>query len=184
MDFMANVNLGLNKQDLRDLERLYPDPVTHPDSSYANSTRSTQWERISAMYGDYAYICPVQETAYRVSGSGVPVYKARFNAPDNPGTDAGVGHGSDIPYLSGSPDARYPDIAKMYNAYYASFVATGDPNKYKLRGAPEWSRFVGGNAEHLVVNPNGVKMEKETKGIRAKECAWWRDEQRMKRLNK
>lgn len=58
VDYMHNLSPALTEQDIQQLEDLYPDPSTHPDSPYASSPRSKQYSRLAAAYGDYAYICP------------------------------------------------------------------------------------------------------------------------------
>lgn len=78
--FLANLNPGFMDKDLDDLESIYQDPE-QTDSPYTDSPQSTQFNRIKAA-GDYSYICPIQETAYRLARAGVPVYKARFNTPN------------------------------------------------------------------------------------------------------
>lgn len=82
LDYLHNISPALNATDIQLLADLYPDPATHADSPFAGSPNSTQYNRLSAAWSDYAYICPGQETAYRVSTSGVPVWKLRFDTPN------------------------------------------------------------------------------------------------------
>jgi carboxylesterase type B len=180
------VNPGLTQQDLKDLETLYPSPKT-PDSPYANSTKSKQFKRITAAYGDYSYICPVQDAAYRLAKAGVPVYKARWNTPNGGEEWQGVPHASDALYFNGIPNVQFPEISEMYSSYWASFVVSGDPNKYAVEGAPTWELYKGVGGKALKVgsrNGTDTRMEDEGEGIRMEACAWWRDPERMKRLKK
>lgn len=55
LNFMRNISPGMDDKDMAELERLYPDPLTHPDSPYAASPNSTQYSRLSAAWTDYAY---------------------------------------------------------------------------------------------------------------------------------
>lgn len=184
--FLKNMNRGLTDEDLDELEYLYPDPAD-PDSPYADSPQSPQFKRIAAACGDYMYICPVQETAYRLARADVPVYKARWNTPNYAADWQGVPHASDGAYFTGSPDAQFPELADLYHSYWASFVVSGDPNTYAIEGAPLWDVYGGLGLGQLVVgshNGTGTRMEEEGEGIRMKPCAWWRDEERMKRLKK
>lgn len=189
VDFMANLLPGLTRSDLTELEALYPDP-SNGKGPYADPVGrfvSTQFERISAAYGDYSYICPVQETAHRLAVADAPVYKARFNTPNGAPPHMGVPHASDHGYFNGHVNTQFPEIAEIYHSYYASFVVSGDPNTYKSAKAPKWDRYWHeGSAQLAVSNAErgGVVMEEERKGIRMQECKWWRDEARMKRLNK
>lgn len=185
-NFIQNFQPGLNETDLAELETLYPDP-SDGKGPYANSPVSTQYERISAAYGDYSYICPVQETAYRLAKANATVYKARFNAPNYAGANMGVPHASDAPYFNGLSNVQFPPLADLYSSYYASFVVSGDPNKYAIEGAVNWKPYTGVGSGELVVGNEargGVKMEEEKEGIRMEPCSWWRDEERMLRMFK
>lgn len=186
LSFIGNVNPGLTDQDLYDLELIYPDPDI-PESPYMDSPKSKQFKRITAAYGDYSYICPVQETAYRLAAAGVPVYKARWNTPNYGEEWQGIPHASDARYFNGAPDVEFPEIAEMYSSYWASFVVSGDPNLYAAPSAPRWELYEGLGLGALRVgswNGTGTGMEHEGEGIRMEACAWWRDPERMKRLKK
>lgn len=189
MAFMANLLPGLTAADLTELEQLYPDP-TDGKGPYAEPVGkfiSAQYERVSAAYGDYSYICPVQETAHRMAIADVPVYKARFNAPNGGPAHMGVPHAADHGYFTGHDNAQYPEISEIYHSYYASFVVSGDPNTYRSNIAPKWDRYKREGSEQLVVSSKangGVAMEKEEAGIRMEQCKWWRDPERMRRINK
>jgi carboxylesterase type B len=189
--FWRNLAPGLTDADIEDLQRLYPDPVSYgaqsPFVSQPMNFISQQFSRVSAAYGDYSYICPVQDTASRLAGAGVPVYKARFNTPNWSATYLGVPHASDASYSNGQAGTQYPEIADIYSSYYASFVISGNPNTHAINGAPTWEEYSGTGGSQLVVNPpdqGGPKMEAEAEGIRMEQCAWWRDEARALRLNK
>ncbi|KAF2248291.1 alpha/beta-hydrolase [Trematosphaeria pertusa] len=187
--FVANMLPGLTDDDLADLDALYPDPSngTGPYADHTGAFQSTQFERIGAAYGDYSYICPVQETARLLAAAGAPVYKARFNTPNYASAHMGVPHASDAPYFNGVTDVESPDISEIYSSYYASFIVSGDPNKYAVEGAPVWDRYWGVGSGELAVGSEergGVVMEEERAGIRMVECRWWRDPERMRRLNK
>ncbi|KAL1606596.1 hypothetical protein SLS60_004001 [Paraconiothyrium brasiliense] len=189
VNFMANLLPGLTRKDLAELEALYPDPSNGegPYADHVGKFVSTQFERISAAYGDYSYICPVQETAHRLAAAGAPVYKARFNTPNGAAPHMGVPHASDHGYFNGHRNTQFPEIADIYHSYYASFVVSGNPNTHKIAKAPQWDRYWHEGSGQLAVGNTergGVVMEEERKGIRMKECKWWRDGARMKRINK
>ncbi|KAL8404357.1 hypothetical protein RB594_009270 [Gaeumannomyces avenae] len=190
LDYLHNISPALDAADLRLLEDLYPDPAARPDSPYANSPNSTQYERIAAAWSDYAYICPGQETAYRAGAAGVPVWKARFDTPDFTPAWQGIPHTADARYTWDEPTAQHVDVSHVYHAYLASFVAAGDPNAHRWPGAPEWPAYrpsgygLGSEpADQLVVRPEGgTKVEKDD--IRREECLYWRSPERAPRLNK
>jgi carboxylesterase type B len=104
---------------------------------------SKQFQRVSAAYGDYSYICPVQDTASLLAAAGAPVYKARFNTPNWAPTWQGVPHASDASYFNGQEGTQYPEIADIYSSYWASFVVSGDPNTYADARAAKWEVFTG-----------------------------------------
>lgn len=179
---------GLNEQDMTDLERLYPNTTV---TDYASATYvSSQFDRLSAAYGDYSYICPVQDTASRLAIAGAPVYKARFNTPNWTPAFQGVPHASDSQYFNGQAGTQYPEISEIYAAYWASFIVSGNPNTYKREGSVTWNAYAVGegqaHAELAVNRPSdgGPVVEDERTAIRMEQCAWWRDEERAARLNK
>lgn len=189
--FWQNLAPGLTEADLEDLQRLYPDPTTYgaqsPFLPVTQNYISPQFQRISAAYGDYSYICPVQDTANLLAAAGQSVYKARFNTPNWSPTYLGVPHASDASYSNGQTGTQYPEIAEIYSSYYASFVVSGNPNTYADSRAAKWETYTGTSGRQLLVNPpeqGGTQMEEEAAGIRMEQCAWWRDLARQKRLNK
>jgi acetylcholinesterase len=182
-DYFRTLLPGLTNTDIDDLQTLYPETEYPPDESLS---QSGQYLRVSAAYADYAYICPVQETSVLLSPS-TPVYKARFNTPNWAPAGQGVPHASDGAYFNGGFDVEFPEISRLYASYYASFIVSGDPNKYAVEGKTEWPMYTGlGSRELAVGSPErgGVLVEEEGDGIRMEACGWWRNAERMVRLNK
>ncbi|EEY22276.1 lipase [Verticillium alfalfae VaMs.102] len=168
INFLHNISPSLNSTDIALLEALYPDPATNSDSPYAGSPNSTQYNRLSAAWSDYAYICPSQETAYRMSNAGLPAWKLRWNANNNFPAWQGIPHAADMQYSWAEPTTQYPNIAQIYHSYLASFVLTGDPNKLRKQGSTEWPAYTpagyGAEAEaplQLVVGSDGPEVEKD-----------------------
>jgi acetylcholinesterase len=188
LTFWKTLVPGLNDQDVADLQTLYPD--SNSTDAQSATYVSKQFERLSASYGDYSYICPVQDTASYLASAGAPVYKARFNTPNYTPVYLGVPHASDSAYFQGQASAQFPEIADVYSAYWASFVVSGDPNKYARDGTAKWETYQPGDGtqgRELVVNrpsQGGPQMENERDAIRMEQCQWWRDEARAKRINK
>ncbi|KAH7076231.1 Alpha/Beta hydrolase protein [Paraphoma chrysanthemicola] len=185
--FWKTLTPGLSDQDFADLQTLYPDIQTSTEST---TFVSPQFDRLSAAYGDYSYICPVQDTAQRLSQAGAKVYKARFNTPNWAPAFMGIPHASDASYFNGQDGTQYPEIADIYAAYWASFIVSGDPNTYSRPGSAFWDTYRVGEGDayaELAVNrpgQGGPVLEDERTAIRMEQCAWWRDEERAKRLNK
>lgn len=179
----------LNDDDLRNLEELYPDPATDPESPYIDTFNSTQYNRLAAAWGDFAYRCPIQETSYRVATAGQPTHKLRWNTDNRSPTLQGIPHGIDSSYVWNECDTEYPEMGGAYHAYISSFVLTGNPHTYTLDGAPKWPlckplgyRLELSALEQLVVDSHGPSIEQDE--IRRGQCLFWRDPERALRLNK
>ncbi|KAI1337915.1 para-nitrobenzyl esterase [Xylariaceae sp. FL0016] len=184
--FMTNVSPAMTAADVARMEALYPDPAADASSPFAGSPNSTQYDRVSAAWSDYAYICPGQETMYRTSRAGVPSWKIRFNANNSWPAWQGLPHTSDAKYTWAEPQMQHPEVGDVYHGYLASFVATGDPNTYRWPGSPEWPNYGqtgnGTASPQLVMQDWGVEVEEDA--IRWEACAFWRAPERAPRLNK
>jgi acetylcholinesterase len=183
VSYFQNLLPGLTSSDMDDLQVLYPETEFPPDKNFS---QSEQYLRVSAAYADYAYICPVQETSVLLSPFS-PVYKARFNTPNWAPAGQGIPHASDAAYFNGKSNVEFPEISKLYASYYASFIVSGDPNKYAVGNATFWPAYTGPGSGQLAVSSperGGVVVEEEAAGIRMAACRWWRDPERMVRLNK
>lgn len=192
IEFMYQMSPYLNRTDLAVMNELYPDPGAHPDSPWANSPNSTQYNRVSAAWSDMAYICPSRESAFRTSLAGVPTWKLHFNTPDYPleaQSWRGIPHTSDTKYFFNDPSVAYPVTGEIYHGYLSSFVATGDPNKVRREGTPEWPQYKASRSKdaprpkQLKINP-GDYVTVEPDEIRVAQCDYWNDPARAPRLNK
>ncbi|KAI1484004.1 alpha/beta-hydrolase [Daldinia eschscholtzii] len=192
LSFIHAMSPYLNYTDIALLNELYPDPTQHPNSPWANSPNSTQYNRLSAAWSDMAYICPSRETAFRTSTAGVPTWRLHFNTPNHPleyQAWRGIPHTSDSAYAYDSPKVPFPQTAHIYHAYLASFVATGNPNSARLEGTPEWPQYhasetcLADRPKQLIINP-GVYTTVEEDSVRIDQCEFWNDLDRAKRLNK
>ncbi|KAI9737413.1 MAG: hypothetical protein M1834_009567 [Cirrosporium novae-zelandiae] len=190
LDYMHNISPGLNATDIDLLDELYPDPVAYPETSpYINSPNSTQYNRVSAAWTDYGYVCPGQETAYRTSTANVPTWKLRFNTNNSFPAWQGIPHTSDTKYTWNAPDVQYPNnVSHILHGYFASFVATGNPNTLRWGNSPKWPNYHSGYGlnttagQQILISPNETKVEPDI--IRREQCLFWRDPLRASRLNK
>ncbi|PIA97475.1 Cholinesterase [Cercospora beticola] len=190
LDFMRQTSPFLNETDISLIEDLYQDPISYPETSpYTNSPNSTQYNRLSEAWSDYAYICPSRETAEVVSNAGVPIWRLHFNTPDTPLEYVpwrGIPHTSDTRYTWASKRTAYPVTGDIYHAYLASFVTTGNPNTARWPGTPKWPIYdasKGAEALQLLVNPgNNTVVEKDS--YRREQCDFWNSDERAGRLNK
>ncbi|KAF4456864.1 hypothetical protein F53441_1075 [Fusarium austroafricanum] len=191
IQFWHRISPGLNITDLALINELYPDPAAYPDSPWAGSPNSTQYNRISAAWSDMAYICMSRNTAVTTSRAGVPTWKLRFNTPNYPlvaQSWKGIPHASDAVYIWNDPHVPYPETARIYYSYINSFVLTGNPNKLRLDGTVEWLQYKAsetnsGYPKQLVVNPGNFTVVEED-NTRSRQCAFWNDVERAGRLYK
>ncbi|KAK3321197.1 Alpha/Beta hydrolase protein [Cercophora scortea] len=152
--------------DLDDLEKLYPDPDKNRKSPYKTvpAGKGRQWARLDAAYSQYAYICPVLQTAHFLSTNGDPnpVHVYRYAATSTWGT---ANHGDQAQIVA-------HDMSFLGGKNVQGLVAVSDA----MHGA--WARFVASKVGDLNANNTGVewpvfgspfvKEEAEGKGKR-----WW-----------
>ncbi|KAI4861006.1 alpha/beta-hydrolase [Hypoxylon rubiginosum] len=189
LNYMHTTAPLLTAEELETLAKLYPDPATNDASPFKDSPRDIQYARLSAAWSDYGYICPGQETAYRVSTAGVPIWKARFNTNNSFPAWRGIPHAADGRYTWPESKVQHPEIGHVHHGYLSSFVATGDPNTHRYSGSPEWPKYEPEGygldskpALQLVLQPQDTKVEADD--IRREACLFWREPERAPRLNK
>jgi para-nitrobenzyl esterase len=124
---------------------------------------------------DSGLVCGTLDTARRAVAAGLSVYMYNFNIPWSIARDAlGPSHASEISHVFGSPymetDANVA-VATAMNAYWASFVKTGDPN---FQGAPaSWPRFMpdaNDDDQRIQLDPDFATI----RSFRKEECKLWR----------
>lgn len=151
---------GLSNADLEELMKVYPDPVTQPDSQYGNVPPGfgRQWVRYEAAYAHYAYICPVLQTGHFYSHSDdsdscprkeekapppqVWIYNfAAFSRPDFGGKANHVDEAVIVSHDMGAI-GQFPGLVATSDAMHGAFVrfiATGNPNPNQQK--EWWPRF-------------------------------------------
>lgn len=114
----------------------------------------SQFRRIEAAYGHYAYVAPVRQTADIASSQGAPVYLYHWALPR---TELGVSHADNMYYETYSKDIReisesQKELSGTLHAYLTSFITTGDPNavpgRYPQR--PGWTIFKPENPKAMM----------------------------------
>ncbi|CAE7081466.1 unnamed protein product [Rhizoctonia solani] len=173
--FFKNLAPTISDAQLDVVANLYPSPDV-PGSPYANSPFSSQFSRIAAAYGDFAYIAQVQANAVYASKLNIPVWKYHFGYL-TPGADPSLGvvHASELQYVSTVVAPKNPgqtaNQSKLMNAYWSSFIAFGDPNKVNS-SAPAWPRYTVGNETQIRFS-NGTAYT-EPDNIRRNATDFWR----------
>ncbi|MFO0782088.1 MAG: carboxylesterase family protein [Phycisphaerales bacterium] len=106
-------------------------------------------EMLTMVNTDTVWAEPARFTARAFAAQGTPAYLYRFSYVSPPMRERmryGAAHGSEIPYVFGTPSSRggasiEPQdkaMAEIINAYWANFAKTGDPNG---AGLPQWTVY-------------------------------------------
>lgn len=192
-DYFKALIPALPQSDLRLLDKIYPDPLVDSSSPYVETRPidvGAQFKRTTATYGQYAYICPVQQTAYLASaGQSEPVFLYQWAL--NKTVQNGAGHGDQTEYEVYSKHVReiseaQDEVAGQLHAYFTSFITTGDPNKIEGRYAdrPKWKAFDSKSPKPVMVmgKGNDERAGGQNVGVSAehgdlkwcrKECEFW-----------
>lgn len=191
--FFADLVPGFTSDDLDELARVYPDPVTDPANSpyvmpqpYPPGVTGRQWARLEAAYAHYAYICPVMQSAHYLSTnpntSHVYLYEyaahaMHWNTANHGDNQSCVAHSMAV--LRGNPGLL--KVADAMNGAWVRFAVSGNPNgSGGNESGVEWTPFVSpfsqqvrtANAGSLMVfgkgNDERVPLEQRTGGSEAK----------------
>jgi triacylglycerol lipase len=194
-DFFHVLLPRLSIFDLKTIEELYPDPSTYPDSPYVDSRDlaaiqvGPQFKRVEAAYAQYAYICPVRQTANLAApNQAPPVYLYHWAL--NSTVKGGANHGDHLSYQTMDATVQeyseaQKEVAWAIHAYWTSFIATGNPNSIRGRAGwrAEWVRyntkdpqvmiFGEGNDERAGGDGVGVATKMDKDEWSGKECDFW-----------
>lgn len=202
-DFWHTLLPHYSESDLATLDELYPDPSKDTTSIYKETRDMAavgigpQYKRVEAAYAQYAYICPVRQTADIVtsySTQELPVFV--FHWALNKTVKGGANHGDNMYYEAFPEDITsiseaQREVSGKYHAYITSFITTGDPNAIQGRFGDrvEWKRYQSGTAggdekvmtfgmgndERAGGKGLGVAAQMIGSGWVRKECEfWWR----------
>lgn len=188
----------LSTEEIAELEGLYPDPSTDPNSPYVetrdNPKISSQYRRLEAAYGHYAYTCPVRQTAAwgtTHSPDDPPVFVYHWAL--NKTALFGANHGDQMRYQTYNKEVReispaQDAVAGSFHSYCVSFITNSNPNtmkKGKFADRPDWTTWVGGKGLTMVLGERNDERAGGTEaGVAAqlqdykwgeKQCEfWWR----------
>ncbi|TID25847.1 putative carboxylesterase family protein [Venturia nashicola] len=191
-EFFATLLPQLSEQEVEVLATLYPDPSEDPTSPYLETRDAplgSQFKRVEAAYGHYAYVCPVRQNAIYGSASPADPPIFLYHWAQNRSVIAGANHGDQMWYETMDPAVRavsptQADLAGWFHGYVTSFIITGDPNAVKGRypDRPEWKAFADGgktmvfglgNDEPAGGNSVGTKAQFTKDTWAEKECKFW-----------
>jgi hypothetical protein len=135
--FFADLLPAFTAGDLDAIEALYPDPTAGDDREFAQPAPpagcGAQWRRLDRAYADYAYICPVLQTAHFLSHAGQPVHVYEYAA--HAGRYDAANHGDEAAVVAHdlAQIGRWPGlvaVADAMHSFWARFVVdpSGNPN--------------------------------------------------------
>ncbi|KAI5300326.1 hypothetical protein KEM56_002544 [Ascosphaera pollenicola] len=171
VNYMKALVPKMSDDHVKEMQRLYPDPLTDPSSPYKDTRPvkalglGPQFKRLAAAYGQFAYVCPVRDTAIQAKKtSSEPVFLYHFAA--NKSIIDGAPHAMITEYETFTPSAwacpRALDHEKckwsqmttagIFHDYLCSFIVTGDPNKaeMKWKAKPEWKQYQPGGGNNVM----------------------------------
>ena len=187
----------LTEGDLAKLNELYPDPDEDSSSPYRDTRDlealgiTSQFKRVEAAYGQYAYVCPVRQTAHLgAAAQSEPIYLYHWAL--NKTVLGGANHADQMPFEAMSPSIRdisesLDRISETFHSYLTSFVLTGDPNKVPglVPDRPRWEAFGAqdkfgdtmifgsGNDEAAGGEGEGIVADFVENQWAKEECAFW-----------
>jgi acetylcholinesterase len=192
-DFFHTLLPGLSKEDLRTLDKVYPDPLTDPSSKYVDTRiglgLGAEFKRAEQAYGHFAYVAPVRHTAHFAATAGdEPVYLYHFAV--NYSVIGGADHGSQSAYPTYNEEIRYvsdtiEQVSGLMHAYWTSFITTGDPNAVegRFKDRPKWPVyqpdggklivFGEGNDEIAGGGNEGTAVKVDDDSWAVEECEYW-----------
>lgn len=185
--FWNNLLPELSSSDLDTIDQLYPDSSTDSSSPYVETREGhglgSQYKRIEAAYGHYAYVAPVRQTAEFAASQGVTVYLYNWALPR---TVVGrANHGDNMYYetfnsaITGISESQ-KELSGTLHAYITSFITSGDPNAVpgEYANRPEWKPFVPEDPRILIFGQDNEELIGGSPAPAAKfvEDEWAREE--------
>jgi len=188
-DFFRTLNPRFSEDDLKILDKTYPDPAVDRSSKYLETRPrlGAQFKRLEQAYGHFAYVAPVRQTAHYAAAK-VPTYLYHFAVSS--GVSTGANHGDHAAFATYSPivvkaSKTVEEISRLMNAYWTSFILSGDPNAVKGRfpERPVWPAYVPGSGKVVIFGEGNDEIARgENKGTvvkvesdrwAAEECDYW-----------
>jgi carboxylesterase type B len=172
---------------------LTPEQLDRIDELYPNAQNAScpsegcYWRQVSDVYGDMRYTCPGLFISSAMTNFGMPrSYSYRYNVedPDQVAQGLGVPHTVEVSAIwgpenvSGGGPASYSAngtnaaVGPVIRAYWASFIRSFDPNKYRHPGSAYWEAWRPKAQDRLLFETGGgTKMEFVDDTTRAK-CSY------------
>ncbi|EJT78180.1 para-nitrobenzyl esterase [Gaeumannomyces tritici R3-111a-1] len=170
--FGALSNASLALLDKAYLQKQQPDFTGAVDANGKSVGAGPLWRQMSVGFGDFREHCITARVQNAQARDGVRTYNYRFAVRDEEQERLGFGsyHTVELNAVfgpnntDGAPPKSYAAenkaIVPITMAYWASFVRSLDPNKFRLAGSPEWKPWTGPDArERLRFDTADMGME-------------------------
>jgi carboxylesterase type B len=161
-NFFRSLLPHLTTSEVAELEKLYPDPSTSPDSPHLDTRNipgvGSQYRRLETAYGHYAYTCPVRQTVIWATFHDSPQPAYLYHWALNKTALFGANHGDQMRYQTFNKEVReispaQREVSGQFHAYCTSFITKGDPNAIKGRFShrPQWTSFENGKGKTMLL---------------------------------
>ena len=168
-NFLKNNYPKLTAADLATINNLYP-------KGKAYHGAGPYWRSAADAYGDMRYMCPgiYLSTTYDANKAGGWNYHWDVAPQGNFKDGFGVTHIDEADSIWGAAD-KQPEagLNSIIQGYWTSFIRTGDPNKLKLKSAPEWKKMTSDGLQriHFVNDQTKVAVERVADDLYAR-CSY------------
>jgi carboxylesterase type B len=135
-NFLKNNFVKLTTTQLAQINFLYPKAEQFPNAG-------PYWRTAANAYGDMRYFCPGIWMSTIFSSRNLDAYLYHWDIASKANLDSGLGvtHCDESGSIWGqATELPQSALNPMMQGYWASFIRTGDPNKLKVKDAPEWKR--------------------------------------------
>ncbi|KAI1339680.1 alpha/beta-hydrolase [Xylariaceae sp. FL0016] len=148
------------------------------------------WRQVSDAYGNMRYMCPTVYIVSEMANHGARAYSYRYNVedPEQIAEGLGVPHTVELNAVFGpeymGPDADPPAsyyrngtnaaVVPVVQAYWASFIRSFDPNKYRYPGSAIWEVWSPQAQDRLLFETGGkTRMETVDAATKARCEYFW-----------
>ncbi|RPD53051.1 esterase 1 [Lentinus tigrinus ALCF2SS1-7] len=164
---------------LDELLEIYPEDPT-VGSPYGTGSQtfglSPEYKRLASIVGDTQFQAPRRAWVQAAAANGVPAYAFLFADPAAVADEKlGVTHGTDVPYMYGSPYVSGPmtkagQVSLNMMDYIISFVTSVNPNDGKGSSRPNWPQYTA--SEKTLMQFASANMTAIPDDYRADEIAY------------
>lgn len=142
---------------------------------------------LDQLVADYHFLCQVNEMANAYSAAGQKVYYYHYThvSSQSPWPEwIGAYHAAEIDFVFGAPMDRNKnylpnevELSRKMMRFWSNFAKTGDPNYDWDRPSAknEWPSHTASGREYILLDAKHVHNFKVSKGLRSKECAFWKE---------